>query len=472
MATTLTEQMGAMSIIDSLRHQEMVVKEHLNLPARREDVARRIRDYYQSKNIEVADDLVDQGVRDYFSKRLAFEAPLPGPIAALVARIYISRTRWIKPVAAVAVALAVFSVATIKVFTYIDDGKTAEVQSSALASIADMQRIDDEWRKQMDSVAILTAALSKDPVPSAGRLLREVSDTLALMTQRDSAVVPGKVTAESRDADRMTIVTNQQRLTAERAGLQKSGDQIVKIRTLIEASSRLRSTFAAPLFLAAVNRSPQLDESSRAAVLAIEQADTAGVTPAVESVAKVVNLLDTVSRMDSYAGQSDSILRKFGAMGLSGADMTVVNALASSITTAIRQLDAKKTESLLSDMKQLQTFAETPLTLNVVDRTGTKSGVERTYNASAGKSWFLVVEAVNPAGQIVPVIVTSAESGKKRLADKFGVRISQAEFERVKADKQSDGHVDDRLMGQKPANALQLHFNQRTSEHPDMITEW
>jgi len=76
MAGSLSEQLGAMAIIDELRHRQMVVDEHLDLPRRREEVAARIREYYAANRLAVDDELIAEGVRAYFAQRLEFE---PGP---------------------------------------------------------------------------------------------------------------------------------------------------------------------------------------------------------------------------------------------------------------------------------------------------------------------------------------------------------------------------------------------------------
>lgn len=73
---SLGEQLGAMAIVDELRHKQMVVDEHLDLPKRRAEVAQRIRDYYAAHRLAVDDELIEQGVRAYFAQRLEFE---PGP---------------------------------------------------------------------------------------------------------------------------------------------------------------------------------------------------------------------------------------------------------------------------------------------------------------------------------------------------------------------------------------------------------
>ncbi|OLS59154.1 DUF6384 family protein [Pseudomonas putida] len=71
----LSEQMGAMALVDELRHRRMEVEEHLDLPRREAEVAERIRAYYKGQGIDCDDALVAQGVREFFRHRLVFEAP-------------------------------------------------------------------------------------------------------------------------------------------------------------------------------------------------------------------------------------------------------------------------------------------------------------------------------------------------------------------------------------------------------------
>eukprot|EP01032_Pedospumella_encystans_P033131 gene33131-37433_t len=80
-----------MSIIDELRHQQMMVAEHLDLPRRRADVEQRIRAYYAAQNIPVDDALIAQGVRAYVDGRLEFRPAAPGKLAGLLSRLYVKR---------------------------------------------------------------------------------------------------------------------------------------------------------------------------------------------------------------------------------------------------------------------------------------------------------------------------------------------------------------------------------------------
>ncbi|PVZ40690.1 DUF6384 family protein [Pseudomonas sp. CC120222-01a] len=72
---SLSEQMGAMALVDQLRLQHRQVQDHLDLPRRREEVAERIRTYYQAQGIVCDDALIAQGVRAFFAERLVFKAP-------------------------------------------------------------------------------------------------------------------------------------------------------------------------------------------------------------------------------------------------------------------------------------------------------------------------------------------------------------------------------------------------------------
>ncbi|MHC2145466.1 DUF6384 family protein [Pseudomonas sp. 210_17 TE3656] len=101
----LSEQLGAMALVDELRHQQMQLQEHLDLPQRRAQVAAQIRAYYQRQGIHCDDDLVEQGVREFFARRLEFEAPELAWHEKPRARLLQSRAQWIPYVIAVLIML-------------------------------------------------------------------------------------------------------------------------------------------------------------------------------------------------------------------------------------------------------------------------------------------------------------------------------------------------------------------------------
>lgn len=94
---TFSEQMGAMALVDELRLQQRQMQEHLDLPRRREEVAERIRGYYQRQGIACDDALIEQGVREFFARRLMFEAPALSWPRRLLAGLLLRRalTAWL-----------------------------------------------------------------------------------------------------------------------------------------------------------------------------------------------------------------------------------------------------------------------------------------------------------------------------------------------------------------------------------------
>lgn len=96
----LTDQLGAIRLIDELRHRQLMVKDHLDLPARRNEVAQRVRDYYLQQNVVVDDEAVEWAVREHFDKRLTFEAPAVVGWQARLALAYVERRKLVLPVLA------------------------------------------------------------------------------------------------------------------------------------------------------------------------------------------------------------------------------------------------------------------------------------------------------------------------------------------------------------------------------------
>ncbi|MFJ2483903.1 DUF6384 family protein [Pseudomonas sp. NPDC087598] len=87
----LSEQLAVMALINELRHQRRAVDEHLDLPRRRAEIAERIRAYYLSQNQPVDDDLIEQGVRQLFARRLILDTPPTHPVGSWLIRTLVDR---------------------------------------------------------------------------------------------------------------------------------------------------------------------------------------------------------------------------------------------------------------------------------------------------------------------------------------------------------------------------------------------
>ena len=467
---TLTEQIGAMALIDELRHRQLVVQEHLNLPERRKEVAGRIREFYQSKKMDVDDDLVEQGVRAYFDRRLSFEAPVIGSVSKILSKVYITKARWWKPAAGVAALLVGLAAAGQGAYSYIDNQKTEDVRNQVEADVRFTSQLKFELDRQHKQLSGLKERSGANAYPVVSHNIQNLEQMLARASELIKPNYPATVSAESRLAAQQAVDDQRPALDQSSGILKQSTIGLAALANLLDACESLVRLRGEPDYQAAKRQHAILVQTDKEAVAALDQTDGAKVVNAVASLQK---LAATAGEIDAYADSLQGIEKAFSAMPLRGEEALGVKALVASAKESISKLDTTNAASRLANLRNLLAFAETPLALNIVDRTGTKSGVERNYNASNGKSWFLVVEATDSAGQVVAVPVKSAETGRESNATVFGVRVSRDEYERVKADKKQDGHVDDRLVGRKGGNTLAIQFNNRIgSAKPDTITEW
>ncbi|MCB9971837.1 MAG: hypothetical protein H6847_10055 [Hyphomonas sp.] len=103
-ARSLDEVLVAMDVVDTLRHRNEILSKEMDGEGRKEELIRRLKEIYSAQGIEVPDSVLEQGVKALEERRFNYEPPKPS-FQTWLAGIYISRDRWLKPLAAAAVAL-------------------------------------------------------------------------------------------------------------------------------------------------------------------------------------------------------------------------------------------------------------------------------------------------------------------------------------------------------------------------------
>ncbi len=96
----LDDVMLAMDIVDTLRHRERLIDRELSAEAREEKLVERLREIYSAQGIDAPDHILREGVRALEEKRFVYEPP-KGGLGVRLAKFYISRDRWLKPVAVI-----------------------------------------------------------------------------------------------------------------------------------------------------------------------------------------------------------------------------------------------------------------------------------------------------------------------------------------------------------------------------------
>ena len=104
----LEDIMVAMDVVDTLRHQQGIAERELDGAGRRERLMQRLRDLYKAQGIDVPDHVLKEGIEALEQERFQYQTTPPS-FATRMAKIWVTRGRWGKPVGFLAVLGSLFS---------------------------------------------------------------------------------------------------------------------------------------------------------------------------------------------------------------------------------------------------------------------------------------------------------------------------------------------------------------------------
>jgi len=139
--------------------------------------------------------------------------------------------------------------------------------------------------------------------------------------------------------------------------------------------------------------------------------------------------------------------------------------------SALNRDDRGAAKAVLDKMEALQSDIEQEYELRIVSRPGERSGVWRIPDANPdARNFYIIVEAVTPEGKSLEIPVLSEEDGRVHRTSKWGLRVPEAEFERIAADKRDDGIIQDNLFGKKQRGYIEPEYSMSTTG--SAITSW
>ncbi len=137
----------------------------------------------------------------------------------------------------------------------------------------------------------------------------------------------------------------------------------------------------------------------------------------------------------------------------------VAERLATEGLAAAKAGDLEAARGKVGQLQAVRQLLEQEYMIRIVGRPGQQSGIFRIPDANPNaRNYYLIVEAIDAGGRPVTVQIISEEQGKTGLVDVWGLRVSEATFDRVRADKQDDGIIQNNRVGVKRRGYLQPEY--------------
>jgi len=492
----LQDALLTMDVVDQLRYRNAEMKALADSGHDRAGLKRRLQELYRSQGIEVTDEILEAGIDAQREQRYLYVAP--AGFKAWLARRWIDRRRLLAWAAGLAAALLLITVLALL-------ARSVGAMAQEDARQKNIRALNDKVDAQERAVAAARGLLGKQEQRLQGVLPRAAASGDRLQAQVDSVqtaladahrrfdAIPGQATGTPLPVlvrkDEVTRSSGGDALTGAQAAASVEQQRLDAEQALNHAREALATvTERMTTLLAAVDSSEQLESSNSAAKAAAlsdeaerarQRAYTAGDAAlragdnaaAGQAVATLKGLVGSAAKLAGLREQLAQLKADGLATGVAGEDRQRFERALDRAATLARVDTLDQAEPALQDVARLVAVLSDTLSYRIVNRDNERTGVWRySEKANGGRNYYLVVEALDEAGSATAMTVRNEETGVEELASLFAVRVPKGTYDRVAADKQDNGIIEDDLIGSKPRGSLSPRFRMPTIG--GYITEW
>ena len=165
-AAPLDEVMLAMDVVDTLRHRQDLVTRELGDTAREGQLIERLREIYRQQGIEVPDHILKEGVEALAESRFAYDPPAPG-FNTTLARLYVGRKTWGRPVLLALGAILVLSVGYFGIYRPFQAGQEQRSQVELTEGLP--AQMDALYTTIFEETKVQQAVVQADALVSRGK---------------------------------------------------------------------------------------------------------------------------------------------------------------------------------------------------------------------------------------------------------------------------------------------------------------
>ena len=175
-AAPLDEVMLAMDVVDTLRHRQDLATRELAGVSREQQLIDKLRDIYHQQGIEVPDHILKEGVAALQESRFVYDPPKPG-FGTSMARLYVGRERWGKPVGAALVAALVLSVGYLGLWQPYQRGQAENARIELSEGVP--ARLDALYGTVFDETKVQKAVLQAEALRTRGKTFAAEGNSVA-----------------------------------------------------------------------------------------------------------------------------------------------------------------------------------------------------------------------------------------------------------------------------------------------------
>jgi len=195
------------------------------------------------------------------------------------------------------------------------------------------------------------------------------------------------------------------------------------------------------------------------------------VVVAVAAVAALAYQQAVVAPRRALVGGLSETHAAIVALANEPAAQTRAAALVADGRAALVAGDREAAGRALEALEGLRADLERAYELRIVVGDGVTSGVWRVPEDNArARNYYLIVEAIDASGRRLTLPILSEETGRMERVSSWGLRVDEATWNRVAADKADDGIIQQRTVGRKVAGELEPTYLVETTG--GAITRW
>ncbi|MBI5148340.1 hypothetical protein HZA33_01545 [Candidatus Pacearchaeota archaeon] len=481
--TDINSLLRMMDVASALRKQREEVEKQLNIDEIKADLRKRILDTAAVTGEKLTEAEVDTAISNYLSGLYSFKEPKHN-FAYKLASKYVDRARiWrsycvpsIWGIAALAALSGTVKTVDIVKHKVQERGVEAKVEQAyqekrqlendlvLISSSSFRKQLPSSERTEVDEVVDTSKSRLRDTDAffnrycAKGSASRFITQSNYLETEKQLVPVKGILLGVTKEENKgKTIIRTQEQIVSTRQGLESLIREIRHSNPPKVLGDRAESVYQSGI-ASLENRQLSSGESYKSQLAGIKSdARQFVVLPSIES--QLYASVKSTAREDA-AKQEGEKLHNEAQLYIQGVDVPHL-------------------KQTVERLKGLDTALKQEYTEEIVSREGEKSGIDRYYTDSSGRrlaGYYLIVKAIRN-GQALEMQIKNEEDGRTYTVDKWGERVPEAVYERVKEDKLDNGRVDDNVFARKDRGYLNGRIimkddSGRPLQRRGQITEW